>query len=90
VVGAEWKSAFKFSREQRCVMVRQGGDRWSEQRKRTAFKFTREQRCVTVGQGQYRWSELCRGLHLNVPESKDVLWTDKEKIVGRSRAKDCI
>jgi hypothetical protein len=31
VVGAECRSAFKLTREQRCVTFRQGGCRWSEQ-----------------------------------------------------------
>jgi hypothetical protein len=31
VVGAEWRSAVKFTRDQRCVTVGQGGHEWSEQ-----------------------------------------------------------
>jgi hypothetical protein len=43
--------------------------------------------------GGYMWSEqsrLSRGLHLNIPESRDVLGSDKEDIGSWRRVEECI
>jgi hypothetical protein len=40
--------------------------------------------------GEYRRSEQSRGLHLNLLESGDVLWSDKEGVGGQSRVEEWI
>jgi hypothetical protein len=40
--------------------------------------------------GEHRRSEQSRGLHLNLLESGDVLWSDKEGVGGQSRVEEWI
>jgi hypothetical protein len=56
---------------------------------RSAHECTRECRQVTVRAGLCSKSEQSVGVHIDAPESEDVLFSEKEDVGGWSRVEEC-
>jgi hypothetical protein len=83
---AEWRSAHGCTRECSVLFSEQEvGAQW-----RSAYECTREYRCVTVMAGGCRKSEQSGGVHVDAPESKDVLCLEQEVVGGWCRGEECM